>query len=299
MKVSRLGYLALTMSKPEAWRQFGTAVLGLMDVSREAHADSVFLKMDEHPFRLLVLPGESDGFAFAGWEVESAEAMEQAAERLGIAGMTVERGDEAGASLRAVTDYISASDPAGNRFDVYYGRVMDGVAFESPVAIESFLTGDMGLGHAVFPAPNIDECHQFYVDVLGFGNSDDLRIAAAGPMPEQRVVFMHADNPRHHSLALYNLPVPSGIVHLMLEVGSLDEVGMALDRATKAGAPLLASLGRHVNDNMVSFYVYGPGGIAVEFGYDGLQLDWSTFEPTVSTEGDIWGHEYQVMGAEG
>ena len=76
---------------------------------------------------------------------------------------------------------------------------------------------------------------------------------------------------------------------------SIDEVGACLDRVTNAGYPLLSSLGRHCNDNMLSFYVFGPGGIAVEYGYDGLQFDnWDEFTPTVSTEGDFWGHAYQM-----
>ena len=297
MKLSQLGYVVLTMNDPASWQDFGTNVLGLMAVQRGGDAANVYLKMDDHPFRIMVLPGEHSAFGWSGWEVDNVEALEQAAEKLGQAGAEVIQGDAAGAELRAVTAYISSQDPAGNRFDIYYGRKLDGQAFESSVGVERFVTGDMGLGHAVFPAPNIEECHAFYKSVLGFGDSDDLRIAPAGPMPEQRVVFMHAANPRHHSLALYNLPVPSGIVHLMLEVDSIDQVGKALDRATTAQAPLLASLGRHINDNMLSFYVYGPGGIAVEFGFDGRQHDWSDFEPTISTEGDIWGHDYQPIAA--
>jgi 3,4-dihydroxy-9,10-secoandrosta-1,3,5(10)-triene-9,17-dione 4,5-dioxygenase len=82
----------------------------------------------------------------------------------------------------------------------------------------------------------------------------------------------------------------------MVEVSSLDEVGRAMDRAKAGGYPILASLGRHVNDNMCSFYVVAPGGIAVEYGYDGMLVDWDTYTPTVSTEGDHWGHEYNFPG---
>mgnify|MGYP005991471965 FL=1 len=114
--------------------------------------------------------------------------------------------------------------------------------------------------------------------------------------PEARVYFMHADNPRQHSLALYNHPHPAGVVHIMVEVESLDEVGRALERVKHAGLPLFATLGRHVNDNMCSFYVMAPGGIAVEYGYDGLLIDWDDYTPTVSTVGDLWGHEYNVPG---
>jgi 3,4-dihydroxy-9,10-secoandrosta-1,3,5(10)-triene-9,17-dione 4,5-dioxygenase len=83
---------------------------------------------------------------------------------------------------------------------------------------------------------------------------------------------------------------------MMVEVGSMDEVGKAMDRVKQAGLPYLATLGRHVNDNMCSFYVLAPGGIAVEYGYDGLLIDWENHVPTVSTEGDLWGHEYHFPG---
>ena len=107
---------------------------------------------------------------------------------------------------------------------------------------------------------------------------------------------MHADNPRQHSLALYDQPHPAGAVHVMVEVATLDEVGLAMDRAKSAGHPIIATLGRHVNDNMCSFYVLAPGGIAFEYGYDGLLVDWEAYKPTVSTEGDLWGHEYHFPG---
>ena len=195
--------------------------------------------------------------------------------------------------LRAVTAYISTTDPAGNVVEVFYGRDQDDTAFVSPAGVSRFVTGEMGLGHVVIPAPNIDETHNFYRDTLGFGDSDNLTLPApAEGVPDMNIRFLHADNPRHHSLALFNFPNPIGIVHLMVEVTSLDEVGCALDRVEQAGIPLMSSLGRHCNDNMLSFYAIAPGGVAVEYGYDGLQLDWDTFEPTVSTEGDIWGHHY-------
>ena len=85
---------------------------------------------------------------------------------------------------------------------------------------------------------------------------------------------------------------------MMFEVTSIDEVGACLDRVNQANIPLMSTLGRHCNDNMVSFYAIGPGGIAAEYGFDGLQIgDWSGFTPTQSTEGDFWGHAYQAMQA--
>ena len=174
------------------------------------------------------------------------------------------------------------------------GRFSCGDPFESPLGVSGFVTGDMGLGHVVVPAADqMANAHEFYTEVLGFGDSDELAITPpVEGAPTMRVLFMHADNPRHHSLALFNQPVPTGIVHLMLEMENIDEVGRCLDRVQAQDIKLMATLGRHCNDNMLSFYAIGPGGVAVEIGCEGLQLDWDAFTPTTSTVPDYWGHAY-------
>ena len=115
-------------------------------------------------------------------------------------------------------------------------------------------------------------------------------------MEGAKVHFMHANNPRQHSLALFSGPHPLGIVHMMIEVENMDELGRAMDRVKDAGVHTLVSLGRHVNDNMCSVYLLAPGGIAVEYGYDGLLIDPATHVATVSYEGDLWGHDYNFPG---
>ena len=80
-------------------------------------------------------------------------------------------------------------------------------------------------------------------------------------------------NPRHHSLAFLPMPNPSKCVHIMVEVDKLDDVGRALERVRKHKVPLSATLGRHMNDQMVSFYVKSPGGFDVEYGCEGLTVD--------------------------
>lgn len=300
MSVANLGYIHISETDKGSWQQFGGNILGLMPIERPEFADNTFLKMDDAPFRVMVSVTDEAKLLATGWDTGSQAGFDAMVAKLEAAGVTVTAGDDTGAALRCVTQYASAQDPAGNPFEIFHTRTSTAecdVAFESPVGIKQFVTGDMGLGHAVIPAPNADETHAFYTDVMGFGNSDHLRLPPpAEGAPEMRIIFMHASNARHHSLALANFPHPVGIVHMMVEVTTIDEVGACLDRVNQAGIPLLSTLGRHCNDNMVSFYAIGPGGIAVEFGYDGLQIeDWSKFPPTESTEGDFWGHAYQAM----
>jgi 3,4-dihydroxy-9,10-secoandrosta-1,3,5(10)-triene-9,17-dione 4,5-dioxygenase len=106
--------------------------------------------------------------------------------------------------------------------------------------------------------------------------------------------FMHC-NRRHHSLALGQMPEsPNGAVHMMLEVGSLEDVGRAYDRVlkSKGKVPLSATLGRHVNDKMTSFYMQTPGGFDIEYGWNGLVIDPATWTATTSLAVSDWGHKW-------
>jgi len=88
------------------------------------------------------------------------------------------------------------------------------------------------------------------------------------------------------------MPAEAGIVHLMIEVAALDDVGRALDRCARRGAPVSASLGRHANDLMVSFYVRTPGGFDIEYGTDGRLVDDATWVSRETTAVSLWGHSF-------
>ena len=111
-----------------------------------------------------------------------------------------------------------------------------------------------------------------------------------GPM---RIRFLGV-NQRHHSLAL--MPVPAGkdpgLIHIMVEVDTLDAVGRALDRVTREGYSVSSTLGRHTNDKMVSFYVRAPGGWDIEFGTEGMLVDESHFTAEEITADSYWGHDW-------
>jgi 3,4-dihydroxy-9,10-secoandrosta-1,3,5(10)-triene-9,17-dione 4,5-dioxygenase len=149
------------------------------------------------------------------------------------------------------------------------------------------------MGHAVLPALQLAAARQFYRQ-LGFADTDEMWLAMSpNPAdPKLGIHFMHAACRRHHSLALAGMPAAAGCVHIMLEARSLDDVGYALDRCVASGAHISSSLGKHSNDFMVSFYVQTPGGFDLEFGCHGLQPDWSTWVPTQSVIGDLWGHRW-------
>ena len=141
---------------------------------------------------------------------------------------------------------------------------------------------------------DLDRSTAFYRDVLGFGLSDIFNFRPDPSAPPVRIHFFHCNNARHHSLAIAEYPVPSGCVHVMVEVDSMTEVGRAHDRRIAHKVPLSATLGQHLNDRMTSFYMKTPSGFDLEYGFGGLQCDWDTHSAFEFTRVSIWGHDFGV-----
>jgi 3,4-dihydroxy-9,10-secoandrosta-1,3,5(10)-triene-9,17-dione 4,5-dioxygenase len=160
--------------------------------------------------------------------------------------------------------------------------------------VSSFITGEQGMGHVVLTVPEGPEAYRFYTEALGFKARNTMRLPAApGPDGSKRfeTLWFLGCNPRHHTVGLLPMPGPGRLIHFMVEAATLDDVGRAWDRAEKLEVPIMQTLGRHTNDHMVSFYVISPGGFAVEFGYDGLQVTGD--EPVYEiTDGAFWGHKF-------
>ncbi|HTV94927.1 MAG TPA: VOC family protein [Steroidobacteraceae bacterium] len=299
MTAITLGYVVVESADPAAWRKFAVDTLGLMEGAPGPHG-ALRLRIDERPFRIEVRAGTRERFVSCGWELAGAAALRACAQSLRAAGVEVRAGTAAEAEARCVREIAFCADPCGNQLELYWGRANDYQPFASPRGLSGFLAGDLGMGHAVLPAPDLETARRFYEHHLGLALTDEmwLQMSPNPQDPKLGIYFLHARSRRHHSLALIGAPAPSGCVHIMLEARTLDDVGFALDRCIASGAHISSSLGKHSNDFMVSFYVRTPGGFDLEFGCAGLQPDWSTWVPTYSLIPDLWGHRWAPAPAE-
>jgi 3,4-dihydroxy-9,10-secoandrosta-1,3,5(10)-triene-9,17-dione 4,5-dioxygenase len=289
--ISSLGYLRIESTDPEKWREFGTRVLGLA----EGRGDQVLLRMDDFPARFIIVAGERDRLLAPGWEVRDDASFEGVARALSDAGVPFKHGTDAELTERRVARLLTFEDPAGGTHEVFAGAALDSRPAITPYGTE-FITGDLGMGHVVMPAPNLEPALRFWTDVMGFRLRDSMRLApelfglpAGSPPLWMRFL---GTNARHHSLALAPFPADAGLVHLMIETGSIDDVGRALDRAGRRKAPVAASLGRHANDLMVSFYLKTPAGFDIEYGTGGRLVDDATWVARETTAISLWGHSF-------
>lgn len=294
--IRSLGYLRIEATSVDAWREFGVKVLGMVE-GRGPAKEALYLRMDDLPARLVITPGSADRLIASGWEVGSAAELDAVVASLEAADVAVKEVDGA---ERRVQKVVQFDDPAGNTQEIFWGTQLEHRPF-APSTGTRFITGEQGMGHVVLPALNTQAALDFYVDVLGFRLRDSMRMdprmfGAPEGTPPVWMRFLGC-NPRHHSLALAPMPSPAGIVHLMIETASLDDVGRTFDRCLRKGVKPSSSLGRHANDLMVSFYVPTPGGFDVEYGTDGLLVDDATWVSRETTAISLWGHIFGRPGA--
>ncbi|OBK29177.1 2,3-dihydroxybiphenyl 1,2-dioxygenase [Mycobacterium asiaticum] len=286
-----LGYITVSTNDIERWRHFAVGVLGFAE-GKGPDSSALYLRMDERAARIVVVPGETERVRTVGWEVRDGAALQRVKSSLDAAGVAVKDLSQQEADERRVEEVITFHDPAGITVEVFHGAVLDHSPVITPFGAR-FVTGDQGLGHVVLPAMDAQGLVEFYTDVLGFRSRGAFRVPAPPEFGPIRVRFLGI-NARHHSLAI--CPAmhqrDPGLVHVMVEVDSLDAVGQALDRVNAEGIQLSSTLGRHTNDKMVSFYVRSPGDWDIEFGTDGMRVDETYYTAEEITADSYWGHQW-------
>ncbi|RJX71501.1 biphenyl 2,3-dioxygenase [Vibrio sinensis] len=292
MDIKALGYFVAQTNDLKKWQDYAEQVLGMP--VQTAPNGGLYIKMDDRPYRMLIVEGPENRYIASGWELSSKSAFDAAVTKLTDKQVQWEFGNKEQCEQRGVQELVIFNDPAGNTHEVYWGFLSGCEVFISPQGVPRFLTDEMGLGHTVLPAPNFDETYQFLMDVMGFQLSDIFNFRPAPDAPPVRIYFMHCENPRHHSLAICEFPVPTGCVHVMVEVDSMAEVGRANDRRIAHDVPLSATLGQHLNDKMTSFYMKTPSDFDLEFGHGGLQVDWDDHRAFEFTRVSLWGHDFSV-----
>jgi 3,4-dihydroxy-9,10-secoandrosta-1,3,5(10)-triene-9,17-dione 4,5-dioxygenase len=287
--VISLGYVVVHSEELDAWRAFATRVLGMS--AHDGSGGELLLRMDDRVARVIVAPPPTDppaagkGPFVVGWECPSEAEWQRCAEAIEKAGTAIATAPE----MSWYTEAFSCVDPAGVQCEFFYGGKVDpATQFVSPLGV-TFVTAAQGLGHVTISTPRCREAVEFYNGALDF-QVRETKIT--GTERTWRWAFL-SPSEREHSIAVMDTGRDGQLMHILIEVADLDSVGRAMDRCLDGAAPMSVSLGRHWNDEMVSFYVRTPSGFDVEYGYGGRRIDaaeWSRRAQGGSGAVSLWGH---------
>jgi 3,4-dihydroxy-9,10-secoandrosta-1,3,5(10)-triene-9,17-dione 4,5-dioxygenase len=272
-----MAYALIKHPSPDEWKEFCLDVLGGVSAGRDE--DMVQLRLDERFCRLLVSAEAEDDVAI-GWDIGGPERFEQfrdAAEQGGYGPAFL---SEREVRQRGVTQGIRLKDPSGQGVEVVWGQAL-GEPFRSPLGVSAFVSNGGGFGHIVVRSPEVDATVHFYRELF------DARVSDVWRRTADALVFLRFSE-REHSIALME-GATYGVLHLMVEVATIDDVGYALDRAAGSRWPVKRGLGRHSNDKSLSFYMASPSSFDIEYGCESLLVP-IDHVVTQMARGSDWGH---------
>ena len=288
--VKRLAYVEIEASDLPRWRVFGGEVFGC-ELAAESTDDCLKFRIDARPWRIMVSRGERDDLKVIGLEVADQQGLNEVCARLDRAGHAFRMATPEECAARGVYEMCCLTDPSGIEVEVSYGGLLrPQQPFCAAVGHGGFVTGDQGLGHLMLVVDDPRQVQRFYSEVMGFVTSDYVSTKNYGGLAGD-FIFMRC-NPRHHTLAYGRLPIPRRLGHLMLQVDHIDDVGLTLDRVHAHGFRQTRSIGRHVNDNMFSFYVESPSRLQFECGWGGREMEADDTDVKLFDVTSVWGHKH-------
>lgn len=119
-ELRNLAYLVVATNDLDAWRTYASDVIG-MGIC-QPRADTIGLRMDDHPWRILIERGDDDDLTHAGWDVGTPDALDAYVEGLRKKGADVREESADRANARSVTRLYSLADPNGFTHEFFCSR---------------------------------------------------------------------------------------------------------------------------------------------------------------------------------
>ena len=118
-----LAYFVAQIDDITEWKRYAEDVLGMM--TAPAPGNGLYVKMDERPFRILVVQGAERRYTASGWELANEPAFKAALAELDDKGVAYELADAATVAQRGMQAVAVLTDPSGNRHELCWGHLSD------------------------------------------------------------------------------------------------------------------------------------------------------------------------------
>lgn len=266
--ITELGYVRFGVSKLDEWRKYLTALIGL-ELRDDIHDGKLWARLDNWHHRFTFEESSADDIIGIGLRVAGPEEFKAIQTTLRDAGLTFEVGSEALAMERRVLELLLLQDPGGNPIEIFHGPMLSPnlPLYPARRRFGRFVTGAAGAGHVLIRHRGVEESYEFY-KLLGMRSESQFRVPLPGAPVPMAGKFMHCNVPgtREHTIA-FGLPSEKSCNHLMIEVDTIDDLFVTYQLIKDAGYPMLIDLGRHANDDALSFYAATPSGFAIEVAW--------------------------------
>lgn len=238
-------YVRLGTRDLAAADHFAREVVGLEFAREEAGAR--YYRSDDRDHTLVYFEGDPRDHT-VGFELRDAAALDVAAGQLSDRGLPVHHGTREECEWRRVEDFVSFTDPTGNRIDLVVRPHHSGRRY-----FPSRDAGITGFSHVGLCTTNAARDEAFWCDVLGARVSD--RIGEAALLRIDAV---------HHRVALFPA-THAGVQHINHQVTSIDDVMRAWYQLRGHGVKIVFGPGRHPTSGAVFLYFEGPDGMVYEY----------------------------------
>ena len=238
-------YVRLGTRNLAAANQYALEILGLELARTEAGAH--YYRSDNRDHTLVYFEGDPTDHV-VGFELRSADALDQAASLLSDAGIDVRAGSAAQCEQRHVQGFAHFSDPSGNRIDLVARPHHSGRRY-----FPARDAGITGFSHVGLCTTNAVRDEKFWTGILGARVSDRI-----GDAPLLRIDEVH------HKVALFPA-ARNGVQHINHQVESIDDLMRAWYHLQSRGVRIVFGPGRHPTSGAMFLYFEGPDGMVYEY----------------------------------
>lgn len=259
IKLVDLRYVRLGTADLNGAIAFAQDIIGLELVGREN--GGAYLRGDDRDHNVYYFDGDPTDHT-AGFEVENAEALEDAADALKAHGVDVRRGTEKECADRRVMDFITFKDPTGNKFDLVVRPFNSGRRYFP--SRDAGITEFSHIGLRTSDAPR-DEA--FWSSLFNMRAND--WIGTAPLMSFDKV---------HHRIALFPSDRP-GIQHVNFQVETVDDIMRSNYFLQDRQIHIAFGPGRHATSGAQFIYFDGPDGVIYEYSCGVRMIEDPNYRP--------------------
>ena len=292
---TRMGYVVIESAHLDRWTAFLEEGIGL----HKQHVDSnlIAFRMDEFQRRVMVTHGPAEDIAAVGWQLENKQVLETVLKRMQKHGIQCQASTPEQAAARGVKEYWSFLGPKRMVIELFVEPLLS----DEPLNMlcSGFVTGEAGMGHMAITTRRAKDMRRFWEGIFDARYSDTIVEKMGSAVVD--IEFFRV-NPRHHSVAIAQVrdlqmdPVRTKVQHINLLTRNIEDLTEAFLRCRRLGFEMAHEIGEHPNDREQSFYVMSPSGFEVEVGWNALEVDEATWEPTTYRGISLWGHKPEKRG---